>query len=33
LQRIACCAIYSYLYYNKPLNSILKLSFSVLFIY
>ena len=33
LQRIAYCANYSYLYYNKPLSNILKLSFSVLFVY
>jgi hypothetical protein len=33
LQRIAYRASYSYLYYNKPLSSVLKLGFSVSFAY
>ena len=33
LQRIAYCASYSYLHCNKLLSSVLKLSFSVLFVY
>jgi len=33
LQKIAYYISYSYLHYNKLLNSILKLNFSILFIY
>jgi hypothetical protein len=33
LQKIAYYISYSYLHYNKPLNNILKLSFSILFVY
>ena len=33
LQKIAYRASYSYSHYNKPSSSILKLNFSVLFIY
>jgi hypothetical protein len=33
LQKIAYRASYSYLHYNKPLSSVLKLSFSVPFAY